>query len=55
MYVELPMESGVQLGLVEGSIKKWIQCPNPAGIIGPASCTLARTCTLGCFLSPTLL
>ena len=45
--MELPMESGVQLGLGEGPIKKWVQCPNPAGTIGPASRTLGHTCTLG--------
>ena len=36
------MESGVQLGQREGPIK-WVQCPNPAGTIGPASHTLAHT------------
>ena len=46
MY-EMPMELGVQLGLGEGPIKKWVQCRNPAGTIGPASYTLAHTCTLG--------
>ena len=39
------MGSGIQLGLVERPIK-WVQCPNPAGTIGPASGTLAHTCTL---------
>ena len=28
--------------LGEGPIK-WVQCPNPAGTIGPASCMLIRT------------
>ena len=30
-----------------GPSKKWVQCPNPAGTIGPASRRLAHTCTLG--------
>ena len=43
----VPMERGVQLGLGEGPVK-WVQCPNPAGSIGPASGTLAHTCALLC-------
>ena len=50
MYVALcrvTMERGVQLDLGEGPIK-WVQCPNPAGTIGPASRTLDHTYALLC-------
>ena len=46
VYIEVafcgvPMISGIQLGLAEGSIK-WVQCPIPAGTVGPASPELAH-------------
>ena len=49
-FVELPMESGAQPCLGLGPIKKWVQCPNPAVTIGPASRILAHNSTL-CVLS----
>ena len=44
--MEVPMESGIQLGLGEGPSIKWVQCPNPAGTIGHVLRTLAHTCKL---------
>ena len=40
----VPMGLGVQLGLGERAHQKWVQCPNPAGTIGPTSRTPAHTC-----------
>ena len=31
-----------------GAHQKWVQCPNPAGTIGPASRTLTHTHALLC-------
>ena len=39
----VPMDRGVELSLEGGAHQKWVQCPNPAGNIGPASRTLTRT------------
>ena len=48
-FCGVPMGKGVQLGLGWGAFKG-VQFPNPAGIIRPASLTLAHTCR-----KPTLL
>ena len=44
-----PWNRAIQLGLGEGPIEKWDQCPNPVGIIGPASRRLAYTYALSAF------